>query len=101
MNVRRALASGMAALMLATVGPAGVAPTIAVGSASLSITAVVKYKNCARLNAVYRHGVGRPGARDKVRAGTQPVTNFTRNLALYNANKGRDRDGDGIACEKL
>jgi hypothetical protein len=29
------------------------------------------------------------------------VTTFRRDLALYNANSGSDRDKDGIACEKL
>ena len=56
------------------------------------------YANCTKLNRVYPHGVGKPGARDKT-SGT-PVTNFKRSRALYRANKGSDRDGDGIACEK-
>lgn len=56
------------------------------------------YTNCTKLNRAYPHGVGRPGAHDKT-SGT-PVTNFKRNRALYNANRGSDRDGDGIACEK-
>jgi hypothetical protein len=56
------------------------------------------YRNCTALNKAYPHGVGRPGARDKT-SGT-PVTNFKRGKALYNANRGSDRDGDGIACEK-
>ncbi len=29
-----------------------------------------------------------------------PVTNFKVNAAAYTANKGLDRDKDGIACEK-
>nr|WP_084614984.1 excalibur calcium-binding domain-containing protein [Nakamurella lactea] len=57
-----------------------------------------KYANCAALNQVYPHGVGRPGARDKT-SGT-PVTNFTVSTAAYNLNIGSDRDKDGIACEK-
>jgi len=56
------------------------------------------YSNCTKLNRDYPHGVGKPGARDKT-SGT-PVTNFKRSRALYKANKSRDRDGDGIACEK-
>lgn len=59
-----------------------------------------KYKNCAALNGDYPHGVGRKGAKDKVRGSTKPVTNFKRSNALYEANKGRDRDKDKIACEK-
>jgi len=61
-------------------------------------SAARKFKNCSALNKVYPHGVGRPGARDKT--SDTPVTNFRVDRALYNANKGKDRDGDGIACEK-
>jgi Excalibur calcium-binding domain len=57
------------------------------------------YPNCAALNADYPHGVGRTGAVDHVSSGT-PVTTFTVDDAVYNANTGRDRDGDGIACEQ-
>ena len=57
-----------------------------------------KFKNCAALNGIYPHGVGRPGARDKTSG--SPVTSFRVDRALYNANSGKDRDGDGIACEK-
>jgi len=42
--------------------------------------------------------VGLPDAVDHT-SGT-PVTTFTRDKALYQANSGLDRDGDGIACEK-
>ena len=56
------------------------------------------YSNCAALNTVYPHGVGRPGAVDHT-SGT-PVTTFTRDAATYQLNTGRDRDKDAIACEK-
>lgn len=55
-----------------------------------------KYKNCGQLNADYPHGVGKPGAKDK--GGT--VSNFEVDSAVYDLNTGRDRDNDGIACEK-
>jgi hypothetical protein len=68
------------------------------------------YKNCASLNKVYPHGVGRKGARDKVSRGPR-VTNFRINNTVYAYNDGKpprhrgerdlDRDNDGIACEKL
>ena len=61
------------------------------------------YRNCTALNKVYPHGVGRPNAKDKVDGKFRPgrsVTNFTKNRAVYNANSSKDRDGDGIACEK-
>ena len=56
------------------------------------------YKNCTALNKDYKHGVGKPGAKDKT-SGT-PVTNFTRSKQVYDKNTKSDRDNDGIACEK-
>lgn len=67
-------------------------------AASAEAVPVKAYKNCTQLNKAYKHGVGKPGARDKT-SGT-PVTNFKRSAAIYKQNKGRDRDKDGIACEK-
>jgi hypothetical protein len=60
----------------------------------------VRYKNCAALNKVYKHGVGRPKAKDRVRGKTRPVTNFTVDLKTYTLDTGLDRDRDGVACEK-
>jgi hypothetical protein len=57
-----------------------------------------RYQNCRSLNRVYRHGVGRWGARDKTSG--VPVTNFKRSNILYRLNRGLDRDKDLIACEK-
>jgi len=59
----------------------------------------VQFSNCTELNKVYPHGVGKPGAVDRT-SGSAPVTTFTRDQALYDANSGSDRDDDGIACEK-
>lgn len=56
-------------------------------------------EGCKSMNAKYPHGVGKTGARDKTKSG-DPVTNFLRNGAINKANKARDRDGDGVACEK-
>lgn len=67
-------------------------------STSANAAPAKAYKNCTQLNKAYKHGVGKPGARDKTSG--QPVTNFKRSAALYKQNKGRDRDKDGIACEK-
>ena len=70
-------------------------------AASPAEAAAKKYANCAALNKTYKHGVARKGAQDKVKGSTKPVTNFTVNTAVYNANKAKlDRDKDGIACEK-
>ena len=60
--------------------------------------AATKYSNCKSLNADYPHGVGKPGAVDST--SKTPVTTFTVDTDLYNANTARDRDNDGIACEK-
>lgn len=60
--------------------------------------AAESYSNCEAMNADYPHGVGKTGASDST-SGT-PVTNFTVNDDVYNANTKRDRDKDGIACEQ-
>jgi hypothetical protein len=75
-----------------------VALAITLGGTPADAAAVTRYANCKALNAKYPHGVGLPGARDRT-TGT-PVTNFTRNRAVYLANTARDRDKDKIACEK-
>jgi hypothetical protein len=95
MSVRRTILSALAVVVLALPGPVSAASPPAQG-----IHHATSYKNCDALNRVYPHGVGRKGARDIVRGKTRPVTNFTVNTAVYNANKARDRDKDGIACEK-
>jgi hypothetical protein len=53
------------------------------------------------VRAKYRfpHGVGRFGAHDHTSSG-DPVTDFRRSNRMYLANRGLDRDKDGIACEK-
>ncbi len=56
------------------------------------------YANCTAMHVDYKGGVARPGAvdhRSSGHANYAPVYS----TALYNANKGSDRDGDGIACE--
>ena len=58
------------------------------------------FRNCTALHRVYPHGVGRAGAHDRVRGRTAPVTTFKRSTRLYKANKGMDRDHDGVACEQ-
>jgi len=89
--MNRRIVVGLGLSVLVATGPMS-APLHAAGQAKT-------YKNCTALNKVYKHGVGKPGARDKTTS-RYKVTNFTRSTALYNANKSKDRDGDGIACEK-
>ena len=55
---------------------------------------------CERVNANHPHGVGRPGARDKVAKGERRVKKFTVGKRLYNELSDFDTDNDGIACEK-
>ena len=63
-------------------------------------TIPARYKNCAALNKVYPHGLGRTNAHDN--AGK--VFLFKHSTRLYNLamsyNKRLDGDHDGIACEK-
>jgi len=93
--IRTAVRVAVAALLTT-----GVVATTATG-AYAALPTPKKYANCAALNKVYKHGVGRKGAKDKVSGSTKPVTNFTVYTATYNLNKARlDRDKDGIACEK-
>ena len=59
-------------------------------------------KNCTQLNKKYPHGVGKVGAKDQ--SSGRKVTNFKKSNSVYKTamshNRGLDRDGDGIACEK-
>ena len=65
-------------------------------------------KNCAALNKVYPHGVGKKGAKDHTSG--KRVTNYKVSNDVYAHNDGGskrysgehdlDRDNDGIACEK-
>lgn len=61
------------------------------------------YANCTNLHQKYPHGLGTTTARDHVSSGT-PVTNFTKSNTRFaeamKYNRGLDRDGDHIACEK-
>jgi hypothetical protein len=65
-----------------------------------SAAPVKAFSKCMYLQPYYHHGVARPGARDRVRGKTKPVTNFKVSAKLYNLNKRLDADHDGVACEK-
>ena len=89
----RGLGVGIAVLGLVLSSQPQVA-AVSINAAGTSFIAAAKYSNCAKLNAVCRHGVGKPGAHARVSGSTTPVTNFTRNLAVYNSNNGsRPRQG--------
>ena len=51
-----------------------------------------KYKNCDALRRKYPSGV----AKNAASVGT---TGAKVNAKVYNANRGLDRDKDGVACE--
>jgi hypothetical protein len=61
------------------------------------------WTNCTSVHTKYPHGIGKAGARDHTRSGTNPVTNFTRSTRLYNLatshNSRLDADHDSVACE--
>lgn len=94
----------VAALVKATVSPTKayvspkprtVATTKAPAVATKAPTAKV-YANCTELRKDYHGGVARPGAVNQGGA-TKYAPYYSQ--ALYDANKGKDRDHDGIACE--
>ncbi|WP_042354082.1 excalibur calcium-binding domain-containing protein [Bacillus rubiinfantis] len=61
-------------------------------------TKIVSFKNCKELNKKYKGGVA-ISSKVKNRGGKTKYKPFV-SKALYNANKSRDRDKDGIACER-
>ncbi|SCF47330.1 Excalibur calcium-binding domain-containing protein [Micromonospora matsumotoense] len=91
--------------MVSTLLRGALVVTLALGSTLVVVTgpaeaAATKYKNCTALNKKYKHGVGKKGAKDKVRGSTKPVTNFTVSDSVYAKNTHLDRDKDKVACEK-
>ena len=102
--MRRGVA-GVAGLVCGVLMTGGLV-AVSTGEAS---AAARHFRSCTALHHVYKHGVGRVGARDHTKSGTGRVTSWTRNTAVYRANNGPrnratgeydlDRDNDGIACE--
>jgi hypothetical protein len=57
-----------------------------------------KFSNCAALNKVYPGGVAKSS---KVKnQGGKTLHNPKVDPKIYEANKSKDRDKDGIACER-
>lgn len=56
------------------------------------------YKNCTELNKDYKGGVAESSSSKN--KGGKTKYKPTVSKELYTANKGKDRDKDGIACEK-
>lgn len=75
-------------------------PLVAVASPADAV--VYRWRNCTIVNHRLPHGVGLSNAHDHTSG--VPVTNFRHDTAMYRramrANRGLDRDRDGIACEK-
>ena len=57
------------------------------------------FADCKELNKTYKYGVGLEGAQNMVN-GKPRASKHDVNKAVYDANKKKDRDKDGIACEK-
>jgi hypothetical protein len=85
--VRGFAVAGIAALFVTmVVAPAEAAPTPRA------------YKNCTELNKVYKGGVAKNA---KVRnKGGKTRYKPTVSAKVYSLNTARDRDKDGIACER-
>ncbi|MFE4523992.1 excalibur calcium-binding domain-containing protein [Cytobacillus firmus] len=56
------------------------------------------YTNCTELNKDYKGGVSQSSS-SKNKGGKTKYKPFV-SKELYNANKSKDRDKDGIACER-
>jgi hypothetical protein len=63
-----------------------------------SATAAKHFRNCKAVNAVHKHGIAK-NAHAATHASGLTGRPFV-NLKLYVANRGLDRDKDGVACEK-
>lgn len=59
---------------------------------------VKKFSNCKAMNKVYKGGVAKT-KNTKNKGGKTTYKPYV-SKALYNANTGRDRDKDNIACER-
>jgi hypothetical protein len=98
----------LSAIVLGVVLAATLVAVSAPAALSASDTAAAKtpavYKNCEALNKRYPHGLGKAGARDRVKGRGEPVTTFRRNTKLFNTamsyNRRLDGDKDGVACEQ-
>jgi Excalibur calcium-binding domain len=92
----------------AVVGPGvlavalGVLAVFGAGAHSASGATTAWWTNCTHVHTLYPHGVGKLGAHDHTRSGTNPT--FKRSTRLYNIgishNSRLDADHDAVACEK-
>ncbi|SDS85227.1 Excalibur calcium-binding domain-containing protein [Nocardioides scoriae] len=97
-NVKSFGAAVATAVLTTTLGAAG---AIGMAAPAQAHTTGI-HDNCTKLNAKWKHGVGRANAVDKTSG--EKVRNFYHNTKVYKTavahNSTLDRDKDGIACEK-
>jgi hypothetical protein len=102
-----ALAVAMGLVVVpAAAAQAAPAPAAQVQVTQLKTVKAAKYKNCTAMHKKYAGGVAKSSkvrntktvAGHKVHAKSSHKPKVS--AALYSANKGLDRDKDGIACEK-
>ncbi|WP_391201899.1 excalibur calcium-binding domain-containing protein [Psychrobacillus sp. L4] len=78
------------------------ASTLVLGASTLSPTstdaAAKVFKNCTELNKVYPGGVAKDAK--VTNKGGKTKYKPTVSAELYKANASKDRDKDGIACER-
>ena len=60
--------------------------------------AAKRFKNCTEMNKVYKGGVAKSKT-TKNKGGKTRYKPYV-NKALYDANQSKDRDKDGISCER-
>jgi hypothetical protein len=91
-----------ASLTVTVTGTKKSVSTVRRQSAGTAKTVGLVYRSCALLNAKYPSGVAKAGvAQDKVKGVKRPFKGTPySSTALYQLNKARDGDSDGIACEK-
>lgn len=76
----------------------GLVLSFSIGVNDVAEAKVKTYSNCKELNKDYKGGVAKSSS-TKNKGGKTKYKPYV-SKALYDANKGKDRDKDGIACER-
>lgn len=84
--------------ILAIVLSFGLVLSFSFGSANVAEAKAKTYKNCTELNKKYKGGVAKSSSVTNKGGKTNYKPHVSKDL--YNANKSKDRDKDGIACER-
>ena len=72
--------------------------SISYGLANNAEAGAKEYKNCTELNKDYKGGIAKTSSVKNKGGKTKHKPHVSKEL--YEVNKGKDRDKDGIACEK-